>query len=473
MSTAAPNTRRILPLRPIGRDELVVVGGFLVAGVLGLATGWNPFSGLALVALVIAIAAFLVPPRWLLWAAIAVAFLVPMEVLPIPGNGAPVASIPIAFWLVRSAGRVRVTGLALAGGFLGLLLLISQATAWMQAGQGISSTVALGIACWALLSGAKSPTIETIPRVYTAGAAFLGAYAVIEKWVLHDNPIYGRFYETAGWSAVGGEIYRSTTSIGHPLANGTVFAVAAVFAAHRVLSTSSKIALLQTALVLGGLAATLSRGAVLACGAGMLALLLFSTDTRSHRKLTLVAVLAIGAATFGGAFLARDRSEAGQISASARASSWNDTQEALGGREVFGVGPGMSQRYRNFFSIGSIHQYVKGVGWQVAPIENAWAQMLVSIGWLGGMLFVAINLWLVVRGLRDPRSAPAAAALLTFGVAIFFYSALEGTKALIAIMTLLWIQCQTVSVPRGPRRRAAAAVQPPVPAARGRATTAA
>ena len=408
----------------------------LVAAGLGYAAASSgPLRALAVASLVLGALAVL-PVRHLPPLALLLVLLVPTEALPLPDRlqGAPLAMLPLLVWALRTrrGARHAVPAVTRAcAGALVLWLCLSEALAPDRTNAGllwwVTALAAVGVVATARgeLDAARLRTV-----LLTVTSA-LGAFALVEAFVLHANPLYDRFYALADvpllqhWST-----YRATTTLGHPLVNGSVFAVAAILALDDLMARGrTRWGVVRALLLLGGIAATGSRTAFAAFALAAVVLILVRRGPRtSGVRRALLAVAGVGAVlVLAQGLVGRSESTEARASVAVRAALVERTQQAMEGRGVLGAGPGEAEATRRA-------RHLTG---SELPLESSYAQLAVGLG-LGGLaLFVATFGTLVVAGLRREETAGDAAAMLALLTSIGGYNALEGHLQLLVLLALL------------------------------------
>lgn len=437
---AVPFTRVLIALLAAG-----------AAGVAGVGVALMGYLFLALVAVgATGVALFLVPARALPLISLFLLFAVPSDYLPLPGalRHAPLAAIPLAVWAVRErrSGRLSPLVAGLAGGLV-VWTSLAEVLAPAHTRVGMAWWVTFLVTPCLVLLASPRMDVDRFVSVLLGFATVMGLYGLFETFVLYKNPLYDPLYSSAStpltqvWDS-----YRATTSLGHPLDNSTVFAVAAVVALDRSFTRSAgkRVALFQVAILLGAVAATKSRGAGVALAAGVVVVLALRWNaSRPLRKVLVLIVVATSSIGLAAVIGARNASVEGQKSSEQRTTLIRDTQEALGGHGLFGVGPGESEQFRTDQGLST----AGGAG-----LENSYAETAVSIGIPGLLLVVALLGVLILLGLRRPESIGLGAGLLVFAVSVGGYNALESHPAGLALLALLGQAIVQVRGAGAPRR---------------------
>jgi hypothetical protein len=436
-----------------------VHGGALVlslaAAAITLGAGYMTGHGSTFPAAVTFAGAFLlvlivVPASTLPSITVVVLLLFPIEDLPVSSlaQHLPVALVPLMVWMFRArhaAGGLQ--SVACAALLLWVLLSFAFAPIDTRAG-AIWGLWFIGAPCLIGLTGARATDFRGL-QTFVLLSACLGVYAVLETFVLHSNPLMDSLYHDAStpllqvWSS-----YRATTVLGHPLVNATVFAVAGVLSFDRYMRGRARRAGIQTVCICLGELATKSRGPAIALGVGLLAVLIFRFwDVAWIRRFVAgAAVLAVAAAAVA-ILIARSDSAEGIRSANDRASVLANTEQAIAGHLLLGVGPGESEAYRVAAQLRgvSVDLYPNKPQQSPTDLEDAYAEMAVSIGIPGLALFCLVLLLTMGRGMMRQETRGFAAAVGTFAVCIFGFNALEGHPKLLVLLGLLMVFIATGS----------------------------
>lgn len=234
----------------------------------------------------------------------------------------------------------------------------------------------------------------------------LGSFGLAEG--VTGTSLLGRVFVAADggfedrWS-----VHRITTLLGHPLMNGTFFAVTATLSAFVAFQARSRLAVASALLSSASVAFTVSRSATLALVVGVAAgivLLLANREQSFGKKLGVSALVVVGAAVLLSSPLLAERSDSVE---GASSSQYRETvlDTALGLAEednYLGSGIGTS----NIRSVAAGSQFT---------IENSYLGLLTSAG-VPGLLFVSGFLLVAIYTAIRRNRVPAAAALVTYGV---------------------------------------------------------
>lgn len=426
----------------------------------------------ALVAYVAAMA--FVPVPSLPAVALAVTLLVPMtsSLLPVSAQGTPIGAIPLVVWLIRAPAPAArrwlpyCAGVALAG-----WMVLSEIAAPLHKSRGVEWLVT-AVVCLVLPATRQRLVADTsqirtwLLRITTPVAC----YALLEGFVLHRNVLFAFLYRGTEWwtSQQASVSYRATTLFGHPLVNGAIFAVAGTLAASEFVNRSDRPwwRLFQMGVFTGAVLATHSRGPAVALGAGIILVVIFSrrvVASSGVRRAILIAGAVLAGAIIYVGLQARAESAVGQSSAAVRVTVVSEALQAVHAVEPFGAGPGQSDAYRVANGLPG------ATGTVLQPLENSYAQLLVSLGFGGLGLFVLTVLSIALPGLRRPGVVGEAAALLVLLIAIGGFNALEGFPPVLVLMATLMLPLAAGPASAVVEHPPGAVVRrPPSPGRRGR-----
>jgi hypothetical protein len=376
--------------------------------------------------------------------AVSVCFLLPLNLLPIAAVLAavvipvqlykvPVGTLPFAIWVLRSQRLHISTSIRLLGTGLGCWLILSELAAPFHTNLGFLWFVTMMVTVVMPIVLQRGMPGGSLRSFYVNLAGALALYAIVEAVVLHNNPIFGELYAHSTtdpvrqvWST-----YRSTTLIGHPLVNAVIFGSALILSIDTYLSSfqRSAFAAARCVALLGGLAATVSRGPTIAAAVGVVVLLIARRgDTVSISKRTLITAAIVCAALIAvPLLLARGESNQGRESLQQRSHLVQDTEAALGNRYLLGVGPGQAEAFRSREGLLQVK----------LPLESMFAQVLVELGIPGVTLLFALILTIIGRGLFDQRSVGPASALLTTLIALCTFDSIELRQSLMIVLGML------------------------------------
>lgn len=374
------------------------------------------------------------PVRWLPPLALVAALVLPYEV-----TRWPVALLPMTVWLMRAAPVRHQSRVVRWGSLcLGVWILLAAAFATVESRSGIVwLVVALCSVVWPMVRGARLPDPSQLKRVFLNLTSALAGLAVVEKFLLESNPIYGSLYASGGDPLIKEHTYRATTLLGHPLVNGAVFATAAVLAVDAALThNAGRWSLLRVLLLLSGLGATLSRGSTAAAvlGIGLLILMRRGRTTSALRKVAVSLVMVLAGVVFVGALVARNSSSEGQQSTVVRTKLIEETMRALRGHELLGVGPGEVENYRHQF--GLLRFDARSQTTPDTALESTYAELLVGLGIPGLAFFLVVIVGAVVSALRSEFLVGPGCVLLTYALALGTFKT-EGHVQLLIVLGLL------------------------------------
>lgn len=436
MSSPDRHVRR--PVARVAAESPVMALGLTAcaagaAAAVGVGLGWGALG--LLVLLLAAVWLCLMPVDWLPALALASFVLVPVLHLPLDSlNGAINPGIGIVFvWAIRLAsGRGQVTfGAEVVP--LGLLLLW---VVWSTLYSARPETSLLWTVNFVVLVGLLGLLLpgqpvarELLLRTWLALGVSLGAYAVLELLV-QANPILDWLYRSTGSLEQTWEVYRVTTTLGHPLVNGTFFAIAVVIALSRVLRTPSRGFVVATLCCLGGLVGTASRGAVLAAGVGVLLLLLGPMVRRGSEisRRALIPVVIVLVVAVCGAYMylgARASGDEASGSTMVRQATYELGLEIAEDHWPWGAGPGIADNLKREAFAGD----------QDRGIESSYLQIAISLGLPGLMLLGFAALTAIARAIR--RQPEIAAALVAYFVSVAFFNLIEAHRPALLLLGVL------------------------------------
>jgi hypothetical protein len=425
-----PTSRRTRVQAPALSPNATTIALLFVAICLGASVGISKHDGVQLCAAVIAsLGCALLPVRALPPIAIVLTLIIPVQIYT-----PAISMIPFVAWVVR-APRTRprpvIRTLALT---LGLWSILSFAVAPLHTKLGNYWEITfLGAIVLPLTFSVPDVDMTKIRGFLINFSALLGAYAVVEKWALHSNPLYGSLlaHHSADPLVQKWSTYRATTLIGHPLINGTVFAFALVLAFDDFLTSPSgrRLHAVRLLCLAGGLIATVSRGPTIAAAVGLAMLLALSRrgdrQASLRKAIAVTGIIAIGAVGLP-LLVERDESTKGTESLKQRSYLIQDTELTLRHSYVFGVGPGESGAYRT----------AKDLPRSSTPLESELAEILVELGIPGCLLVLLVMFAVIGVGLRNPATVGAACAMLTLLISLATFESMETRQNLMVLIGL-------------------------------------
>jgi len=367
-----------------------------------------------------------------LWAVALVLFAaLPLAYLPVPDivlTVSPPALVLLALLLRvlvdRSSPVLRVLSgpavpVLLLAGWLALTALASPYRA-ITVGWYVSFATLVVLPA---LLATRDPEVRiVVSRTWIAVAAVLGMYALAEAFVLQGNPLFGVFYARGDlvqkWS-----VYRATTSLGHPVSNGSFFAIAVPLALAAALQHRSGLAAAAAVLSAGGVVASGSRSglAAMLVGAGLVVLRPIPgrrTGGAPVGKLIGAAALTL-ALVLGSAYLAvRDSSSEGSDSAAFRVTQIPVALRGVAASPILGIGPGAAS-----FSQESLLARIGGAG----AFESFWLELVVGAG-IPGLVLGAVVVLAALRAALRSGAPGVAGAVVAWTVSASFVNALEGGR---------------------------------------------
>ncbi|MCU1432334.1 MAG: hypothetical protein JWP95_1439 [Actinotalea sp.] len=423
-----------------GASGVTWVGlGALVGGsvVLGLLTARWPAATPALGLLaVLLLVGWAVPRSWLPSVALVLLLTVPMEDLPLPSALQTLSppSLVVLLWALRfvveESGRVSrsveqarlAVVLVPMVGLLALSWLLTTERA-VAAGWGIAFCVNVLVVV-VLLVHETERARATVLDTWRVLAAVLGLLALLEAFVLRDNLVLELVHAVVGGPLAFEQewgVYRATTTIGHPLENAAFFALSIPLALVPALRRPSVLRVLGVLLPVGGLAATVSRGASVATLVAVGALLAVEAhrDPAQRRRVAvgcgvLTVVVVLGAALQ----LQRTATAEAASSTDYRVGVVGQGLAEVAARPLLGVGPGVS----------SVHKEASTGGSTAAlSYENGWLESAVSVGLPFTVLLLGLVLWAASRAARR-GDVDLATALVLLVLIMSTYNILEGDR---------------------------------------------
>ncbi|MGL4340274.1 MAG: hypothetical protein ACRCSP_07620 [Rhodoglobus sp.] len=410
--------------------------------------GW-PGLLTACAALVMLGVCLAVPVHWLPAMALVFFVIIPRAVVPSPGllKAIPAFSIIMLIWVIRrllmSVTRaessrlvlpprrsliVIVVQLSAAFFVLWALILSSASPARSTSFAWMASFVVGALIPLLVLDARREAHLVRTAWMICGGA--MGGYAVIEL-VLGQSPLYGALYSALGvpsiqhWS-----VYRAEASFHHPLYAGAFLSAAAAIAIGHWLTHDRRSSLILGLLSAVGVAATVSRGSILATGIAVgLAVVaaIFTEGRRLVPRLIVVMVLAV-AAVFGllnfAALTSRTDSTEAELSEGARDLGVIIALRAAAAAQWLGSGPGTSGiSARKFDDV---------------VIENSALQLLISVG-IPGLSFIALLVAALVINSLKSRDLASAAGLIAYTVSILGFNAIDAIRGMHLLVGLLFL----------------------------------
>ncbi|MDJ0467285.1 O-antigen ligase family protein [Rhodococcoides fascians] len=392
---------------------------YLIAVVLAGAVGAAATNSLYAVAVVavIALASLFAVPRHILPALALTAF----AVLPIGylsqvpfavGRYVTPSVVILVVWVFRSVGRksgpqrmpvwTLLSVLSLTWFIYSALTSIDP----LKSAMWLASFAVLVVFVGRLGFAAESETAPVLVRTWLWLGVGLGLLGLVEG-ISGSSLLSSVLVAADGGFEDRWSVHRITTLLGHPLMNGTFFAVTATLAAFVAFQTRSRLAITSALLSSASVAFTVSRSATLALVVGVAAgiiLLLANREQSFGKKVIVSTLVVIGAVALLSSPLLTERSDSAEGAASSQyRATVVDTALGLAEEDNYmGSGVGTS----NIRSVDAGSQFT---------IENSYLGLLTSAG-IPGVLFVsALLLTAIYTAVRRSR-VPVAAALVAYGV---------------------------------------------------------
>ena len=433
-------------VRPRSRVAGAVPAALAAASLAGVVGAVQPFALVGLAVLVCAGAVLVVLPRQALPSvALGLYALVPLHYLPIPETAATTSpSLLVAVvWMVRlwreeperRADREGRLLLALSVLTLGLLLVTSLAGAYLKTGLGWSLAFVVNVLLVAVAVRVEHPRArELLVATWSALAAGLGLYAVVEALVLHANPVF-KLTQAAGGRGVEQvwAVYRATTTLGHPLENAAFFVLGATLALATAVRTGSRAYGAAAVCAIAGLAATGSRGptAALLVGVGWV-LVAQAGRVPRIRIAALGAVLLLALSGAVVVQLGRSGSAEADSSSQYRAFTVAQGVESVRDNPWLGVGAGAS----------AVAKQAEGGSLATLSYENGWLEAAVS----DGLPFLALllgvfgyALWTAARRAHVEAGAALAVAMIVMANSNVLEGSRQGLIRFGFLLGLAWV----------------------------------
>lgn len=362
----------------------------------------TPFLVLVGVSVVLAV---VLPPRFLLSAAVLAVVAVPLAYLnlgSVPIYAAPGVVLVVA-WMLRAASTYRPSGLTL--GLVGFIVFWFAISALLSSDPARTWPWLVVFTMSVVLPFAKPSSVGAREALTTwlVVAVALSLVAVVEVWVVQGNVLSGLFAGSRDnplvqrWS-----VYRAFTILGHPLLNSAFFSVGFGVAIGRILGEGvTPLRALSVVLTAAGVLATGSRSGLLALAVALVVALLaswFRGQRAKNRSLGTFGILFILVPVAGLAsvyFIAArsDSWEAGD-SVVGRSRMFEAALTALSDGSMFGSGPN---------ALGAVAaRYLGVVG---GNFENSWLELAISVGPVGAIAVAVALLTALVRGVRGGNIA--------------------------------------------------------------------
>ncbi len=391
---------------------------------------------LALLFIGFGVLAILLPREWLPAASLLVFALAPKRLLPDALGDIHPASILLFVWVIRTQfngqrrEQSRGNRITIVLGYVAFFwTLVSSAFSIDIVNSLVWVGVFVATVIFVIGNGLTEKENKLLTQTWLVAGSVLGSYAVVEA-VLKRNPLYGPIYSVFGDDGQHWETYRSTATLGHPLFAGMFLTVAAAMAVSRLIDGFKLIRVLAVIACVGGMIATLSRGAILALAIATLFGFAVAVSRNARRRLTIVlsfSALALVGVAFVSAspdILGRFSSDEATGSLDQRVRTIGIVVDALGRAVATGAGPGNAA-----LSLGD--QILS-----LRYIENSFLQILLGLGVIGLILVLALLLSAFVQSWRRGDTL-GVMQLVSFVVAIAGYNALDDQRVTITLLGLV------------------------------------
>jgi O-antigen ligase len=302
-------------------------------------------------------------------------------------------------------------------GFIAYVTLVSFTSPYSNSRHAVTWTLltAFLLVVVPLVLG-RYPADTALLRAFDVLGLLLAVMALVESRSRHNplDPLYAHSPDhlTQSWG-----VYRVFTTLGHPLVNGTVFAVTLTVVWCSFLKKPSWSRALLMAGLVGAIFVTASRGALLAAGVGVVVAVVARMAGRGGRSRKFTAVILILVAVAGGTMAwsssvlgERNSSVEGADSADLRLTLLKRTPDML--HQTHFLGSGADTSFAVWQQIGGVYSKY--------PLENSVIQFVVDFGVLGTLLYVAFVLALALPAVRRGAvTGPAALAAYLVGAGGF------------------------------------------------------
>lgn len=369
----------------------------------------------------------LVPVRVLLWLTLFSFALVPFHYLalrqPLDAFAPPTLLLAAtALGAVRrpqrsaapaGAGFARFMGV----GFIAYVTLVSFTSPYSNSRHAVTWTLltALLLVVVPLVLG-RYPADTALLRAFDVLGLLLAVMALVESRSKH-NPLDSLYAHSPDHLTQSWGVYRVFTTLGHPLVNGTVFAVTLTVVWCSFLKKPSWSRALLMAGLVGAIFVTASRGALLAAGVGVVVAVVARMAGRGGRSRKFTAVVLVLVAIAGGTMAwsssvlgERNSSVEGADSADLRLTLLKRTPDML--HQTHFLGSGADTSFAVWAQVGGVYSKY--------PLENSVIQFVVDFGVLGTLLYVAFVLALALPAVRRGAvTGPAALAAYLVGAGGF------------------------------------------------------
>jgi hypothetical protein len=404
--------------------------GFGAAIAAGVVTLRGTQDAALLVSLLLVPVALVVPLRWLLSGALWSIALIPYHYIELPSLAhtlTPAAALML-IWALRILAERGPEWRFGANAFLGCVLVGAVAGSFMahpsshDAAWLVDFVLLVLLPAW-LAAGAGQVSSDDFLRPWRLVAPFVGAYAAVEAFFLHRNPLWDWAITKSTtvapvlqvWST-----YRATSTLGHPLMVGVFLSVGTVLCLGRAIIVRTPSAWLAVGLSGAGLLASGDRGSVVALLVGLIFLAAGFGIRREEGNLRRVGVVVLVLALLVGGALSsaageRATSAEGVNSANTRVTRLEAGLTVVEQSPLTGSGPG---------SAGFVASQVLTPS--DAVFEDAWLEFFVACGLVAGVALI-FTVWRAIAR-ATIRSPTAAAGLAVYAVASAGFNLWEGQR---------------------------------------------
>ena len=277
---------------------------------------------------------------------------------------------------------------------------------------------------------ARLQGLQELPRAWVTLGGALGLFAILEKYVFVANPLYGNIFSDPtlglqhGWAS-----YRVTTTLGHPLLNSAFFGVAVAIGIGILIKRFSGAVLACTVLSVIGVLCTVSRSGIIALSVVtafmLLAGLLKSGRATARMVLVLIPIAAVGSSVFSDVMTERLGSGEAASSVNYRNIITTGALQAISRFPTWGFGPAGLSKSSSAVNLPNMGNY-----------ENSWLDLGVALGVVAA---VVLSITLAAYGIRALRKGDltSAGALVAYVVAFSSFNLFFGHAPWSLILGLL------------------------------------
>ncbi|NYD34551.1 hypothetical protein [Actinomycetospora corticicola] len=274
----------------------------------------------------------------------------------------------------------------------------------------------------------------------------LGLFTLIES-IIGFVPVYGSIYSILGIESIQHwDSYRAEGTFGHPLYAGTFLGVGALAALMLWMRNKRPIFLGAAAASAVGMASTVSRGAFVALGVGLVLAFVLTLGARRTRMPANIAawmlfLTSLSIAVLSGSLLDRLNSSDAESSDVVRQGVYTAAME------VVADSGGMPN------GLGTSGEAIAKYNPQGFPLESAFWQLMVGFGVYGTIVFLAVVLAAILVAIRRETGFFIAPMLVCFCLSVSSYNMLDELRTFHPLLGLLVAMCLTGAPRRAPQVR--------------------